>query len=323
MLDSLAGKFSEVWGDHIQPLLSSFIDLFGEVATFIENVWKSVFQPLLNWVADKIFPVISPVLEGIGTLVLTVFAGIADTLNGFITVATGVIGFVNGVFSGDWSKAWEGVKTVFKGVWDAMPDFIKGPIKLIIGFVNSMIGAIENGINFVVRGMNNLQFDVPDWVPGIGGETFGFDLNEISLPRIPQLARGGVLEKGQVGLLEGNGAEAVVPLEKNTKWISRVAATMSDEFGKYRLNTFVPKQSLSLSSYSYEKLKSAMQMERDSRVAQQQYEIKRQNQLLEKLISVVEQKELHIGDDDVFNATRRGQNRFAKRTFKTGWAGID
>lgn len=323
VLDSLAGKFSEVWGDHIQPLLSSFIDLFGEVATFVENVWKSVFQPLLNWVADKIFPVISPVLEGIGTLVLTVFAEIADTLNGFITIATGVIGFVNGVFSGDWSKAWEGVKTVFKGVWDAMPDFIKGPIKLIIGFVNSMIGAIENGINFVVRGMNNLQFDVPDWVPGIGGETFGFDLSEISLPRIPQLARGGVLEKGQVGLLEGNGAEAVVPLEKNTKWISRVAATMSDEFGKYRLNTFVPKQSLSLSSYSYEKLKSAMQMERDSRVAQQQYEIKRQNQLLEKLISVVEQKELHIGDDDVFNATRRGQNRFAKRTFKTGWAGID
>ena len=323
VLDSLAGKFSEVWGDHIQPLLSSFIDLFGEVGTFVENVWKSVFQPLLNWVADKIFPVISPVLEGIGTLVLTVFAGIADTLNGFITVATGVIGFVNGVFSGDWSKAWEGVKTVFKGVWDAMPDFIKGPIKLIIGFVNSMIGAIENGINFVVRGMNNLQFDVPDWVPGIGGETFGFDLSEISLPRIPQLARGGVLEKGQVGLLEGNGAAAVVPLEKNTKWISRVAATMSDEFGKYRLNTFVPKQSLSSNSYNYEKLKSAMQMERDSRMAQQQYEIKRQNQLLEKLISVVEQKELHIGDDDVFNATRRGQNRFAKRTFKTGWAGID
>lgn len=323
VLDSLAGKFSEVWGDHIQPLLSSFIDLFGEVATFIENVWKSVFQPLLNWVADKIFPVISPALEGIGTLVLTVFAGITDTLNGFITVATGVIGFVNGVFSGDWSKAWEGVKTVFKGVWDAMPDFIKGPIKLIIGFVNSMIGAIENGINFVVRGMNNLQFDVPDWVPGIGGETFGFDLNEISLPRIPQLARGGVLEKGQVGLLEGSGGEAIIPLEKNTKWISRVAATMSDEFGKYRLNTFVPKQSLSPSHYSYEKMKSAMQMERDSRMAQQQYEIKRQNQLLEKLISVVEQKELHIGDDDVFNATRRGQNRFARRTFKTGWAGID
>lgn len=323
VLDSLAGKFSEVWGDHIQPLLSSFIDLFGEVGTFVENVWKSVFQPLLNWVADKIFPVISPVLEGIGTLVLTVFAGIADTLNGFITVATGVIGFVNGVFSGDWSKAWEGVKTVFKGVWDAMPDFIKGPIKLIIGFVNSMIGAIENGINFVVRGMNNLQFDVPDWVPGIGGETFGFDLSEISLPRIPQLARGGVLEKGQVGLLEGNGAEAIIPLEKNTKWISRVASTMSDEFGKYRLNTFVPKQSLSSNSYNHDKLKFAMQMERDSRMAQQQYEIKRQNQLLEKLISVVEQKELHIGDDDVFNATRRGQNRFAKRTFKTGWAGID
>ena len=149
-----------------------------------------------------------------GTKFLNTFEEIGKLFDGFITTARGVVTFITGVFAGDWSTAWEGIKTAFKGIWDAMPDFIKGPIKLIIGFVNSMIGAIESGINFVVRGVNNLQFDVPDWVPGIGGETFGFDLNEISLPRIPQLARGGVLERGQIALLEGNGTEAVVPLEK-------------------------------------------------------------------------------------------------------------
>ena len=323
LFGNIGELFSTVWENDFQPSLKLLGDAFGAVADVISVFWKEVLQPCIEWIADNFWPMISPAVEAVGNIFISVFEQIGKTIDGFMTILNGIITFIAGVFSGDWSKAWEGVKTVFKGVWDAMPDFIKGPIKLIIGFVNSMIGAIENGINFVVRGMNNLQFDVPDWVPGIGGETFGFDLNEISLPRIPQLARGGVLEKGQVGLLEGNGAEAVVPLEKNTKWISRVAATMSDEFGKYRLNTFVPKQSLSSNSYNYEKLKSAMQMERDSRMAQQQYEIKRQNQLLEKLISVVEQKELHIGDDDIFNATRRGQNRFAKRTFKTGWAGID
>lgn len=323
VLDSLSKKFSEVWEGNIQPLLSNFIDLFGEVASFIENVWKNIFQPLLKWIASKVFPVISPVLEGIGTLVFDIFSGIVDTLNGFIAIAKGVIEFISGAFSNDWSKSWEGVKSVFKEIWNSMPDFIKGPIKLIIGFVNSMIEAIEDGINFVVRGMNNLQFDVPDWIPGIGGETFGFDLNEISLPRIPQLARGGVLEKGQVGLLEGSGSEAVVPLEKNTKWISRVVATMSEEFGKYKLNTYVPKPARQFESYNLDRFRHDMRMERDVQMAEQQFEIRRQNQLLEKLIDVVEQKDLHIGDDDVFNATRRGQNRFQRRTFKTGWAGVD
>ena len=323
VLDSLSKKFSEVWEGNIQPLLSNFIDLFGEVASFIENVWKNIFQPLLKWIASKVFPVISPVLEGIGTLVFDIFSGIVDTLNGFIAIAKGVIEFISGAFSNDWSKSWEGVKSVFKEIWNSMPNFIKGPIKLIIGFVNSMIEAIEDGINFVVRGMNNLQFDVPDWIPGIGGETFGFDLNEISLPRIPQLARGGVLEKGQVGLLEGSGSEAVVPLEKNAKWISRVVATMSEEFGKYKLNTYVPKPARQFESYNLDRFRHDMRMERDVQMAEQQFEIRRQNQLLEKLIDVVEQKDLHIGDDDVFNATRRGQNRFQRRTFKTGWAGVD
>lgn len=323
VLDRLSKKFSEVWQGTIDPLLKNFIELFGDVADFVRTVWENIFQPVVNWIAKNIMPVVAPVLENVGIVFLNTFEEIGKLFDAFITAARGVIQFIDGVFSGDWSKAWEGVKTVFKGVWDAMPDFIKGPIKLIIGLVNSMIGAIENGINFVVRGMNNLQFDVPDWVPGIGGETFGFDLNEISLPRIPQLARGGVLEKGQVGLLEGNGAEAVVPLEKNTKWISRVAQNMSKEFGRYKLNTSIPKPDFSPTSYDLGKFKSTMQMEMDARIAEQQWEIRRQNQLLERLITVVEQKDLHIGDDDVFNSARRGQHNFNRRTFRTGWAGID
>lgn len=323
VLDSLSKKFTDVWQGTIEPLLSNFIGLLDDVADLVKTVWENILQPVVNWIAKNIMPIVAPVLENVGIVFLNTFEEIGKLFDAFITTARGVIQFIDGVFSGDWSKAWEGIKTTFKGIWDAMPDFIKTPIRTIVGFINSMINAVESGVNCVIRALNAMSFDVPDWIPGIGGETFGFDLNKISLPRIPQLARGGVLEKGQVGLLEGSGSEAVVPLEKNTKWISRVAATMSEEFGKYKLNTYVPKPARQFESYNLDRFRHDMRMERDVQMAEQQFEIRRQNQLLEKLIDVVEQKDLHIGDDDVFNATRRGQNRFQRRTFRTGWAGID
>lgn len=325
VLDSLSEKFTDVWQGTIEPLLSNFIGLLGDVADLVKTVWENILQPVVNWIAKNIMPVVAPVLEKMGTAFSNTFEKIGQLFDAFITAARGVIQFIDGVFSGNWSKAWEGIKNIFKGVWDAMPDFIKTPIRTIVGFINSMINAVESGVNYVIRALNAMSFDVPDWVPGIGGEVFGFNLNEITLPRIPELARGGVLERGQIALLEGNGTEAVVPLEKNTKWISRVAQNMSSEFGKYRLNTTVPKPELSPSFYNMDKFKTTMQMEMDAKMAEYSYGIRQQNELLreqnELLRGIYEKPGL--SDDDVFNATRRGQNRFQRRTFRTGWAGID
>ena len=70
-----------------------------------------------------------------------------------------------------------------------------------------------DGLNVFIRGLNKIK--IPDWVPKVGGK--GLHFNEIS-----KLAQGGVLKRGQVGILEGSGAEAVVPLEKNRQWIAKV-----------------------------------------------------------------------------------------------------
>lgn len=325
VLDRLSEKFTDVWQGTIDPLLSNFIGLLGDVADLVKTVWENIFQPVVNWIAKNIMPVVAPVLEKMGTAFSNTFEKIGQLFDAFITAARGIIQFIDGVFSGNWSKAWEGIKNIFKGVWDAMPDFIKTPIRTIVGFINSMINAVESGVNYVIRALNAMSFDVPDWVPGIGGEVFGFNLNEITLPRIPELARGGVLERGQIALLEGNGAEAVVPLERNTKWISRVADTMSEKFGGYRLNTYVPKPDLTPASYDLGKFRSTIQMEMDARMAEQQYSIRQQNELLREqneLLRGIYEKPV-LSDEDVFNATRRGQNRFQRRTFRTGWAGID
>ena len=88
---------------------------------------------------------------------------------------------------------------------------VKAPLNSVIGVLNSFIGKIN-------------RLEIPEWVPGIGGK--GLDI-----PTIPTLEKGGVLERGQVGFLEGNGAEAVVPLHQNKAWISRVADDMDTAIG--------------------------------------------------------------------------------------------
>lgn len=91
-------------------------------------------------------------------------------------------------------KAWQGVKKIFKGVWDALVDIAKTPINLIIGLINGLTGAVEDAINWIIDGINELSFTTPDWLPGdLGGQTFGFDLSQIDIPEIPKLAQGAVI----------------------------------------------------------------------------------------------------------------------------------
>lgn len=72
-------------------------------------------------------------------------------------------------------------------------DIVKVPINLIIDLVNGLTGAIESGLNFLIDSINTLSWDVPDWVPIIGGETFGFDIPNIDIPEIPHLTQGTVV----------------------------------------------------------------------------------------------------------------------------------
>ena len=163
------------------------------------------------------------------------FGAAGEILNGFFVGAkaiwdaiknifTGIIDFIDGVFSGDWEKAWNGIKNIFKGTWDGLVAIAKAPINLIIGLVNGMLSGVESALNFVIKGLNKLSFDVPDWVPGIGGSTFGFNFAPVDIGKIPYLAKGGDLYTGSavVGeagpeLLTMMGNHAVVqPLTNHT-----------------------------------------------------------------------------------------------------------
>lgn len=185
------GDIKDLWQNHLRPALEA-------IGNFIENVLAPVFKFVFN---HSIVPAVE-----------TAFRFIANLWNGSLKpILQGIIDFVTGVFSLNFGKAFSGILSVVKGVFGGLVAAVKNPINMVIGIVNSFI-----------RGLNQLR--IPDWVPGVGGRG-------INIPQIPMLEQGAVLERGQVGLLEGNGAEAVVPLDKNKKWISAVARDMEGAIG--------------------------------------------------------------------------------------------
>lgn len=138
-----------------------------------------------SFLGDVLEPVFSSVFKSIGKIV--------DDLS---KTFGGLIDFITGVFTGDWKKAWNGIKDIFKGIWNALKDFVKTPINAIIGFINGLVKGVVNGINGMINALNGLSFSVPDWVPVIGGGTFGFNLSTITAPQIPYLAKGAVFKGG-------------------------------------------------------------------------------------------------------------------------------
>lgn len=122
--------------------------------------------------------------------------GISNAITGVKTIFEGVITFITGVFSGNWRQAWEGVRSIFTGIFDTLGALFKAPINAVITLINKAIA-----------GINGLNITIPDWVPGLGGKTFG-----LNIPEIPMLARGGFTNGASIA--GEAGTEAVISFQR-------------------------------------------------------------------------------------------------------------
>jgi phage-related minor tail protein len=219
VLEAITGFFSAAW-DKIKEVWSVVTEFFLGVWNGIKAVfstvigfYKNIFTGAFNGV-KAIWNKAKGFFQGIWLGIRKVFASVASWFGARFREAWNAIkrpfAAVGSFFGGIWST----IKSKFQDIGQRLGDTIGGAFKKAI---NAVLRTVENVINAPVRAINGLIGIINDL--GFG---FGY-LNEISLPR---LAKGGVLKKGQVGLLEGDGAEAVVPLEQNTKWIRRVADEM-------------------------------------------------------------------------------------------------
>lgn len=160
--------------------------------------------------------VIPLVIAGILAVVAAVLA-LTGNLEEFAVnlkenILGGIIDFITGVFTGDWEKAWNGVKKIFKGIWNS-----------IVIVVESAINIMIKGINWLISKLNTIHFDIPDWVPIIGGKSFGIHINPVAEVKLPRLATGAVIPPNREFL-------AVLGDQKSGTNIETPLATMIQAF---------------------------------------------------------------------------------------------
>ncbi|MEI5991446.1 hypothetical protein A5881_002981 [Enterococcus termitis] len=190
--------------DGVKVALPIISDVFATVVGAIKQVWESLLKPVFELIKTVIETVLVPAFtvhfSTIKETVSVAFSAISDLWNNSLKpVFTGIIDFIVGVFTGDWSKAWEGLVSIAGGIFDGLVTVVKTPINLVIGIINGFIG-----------GLNNLQ--VPDWVPGIGGK--GINISEI-----PYLQSGTTSFKGGFARMNEGGRGELAMLPSGTQVI--------------------------------------------------------------------------------------------------------
>jgi len=261
-IQSLIGMVQELWEENqdkitkIGELFRTVFDAIAGLVAWFVDIFKGYIVPFFTWLIECVennlgaikdyFQSIFDYIGGIVDFFIALFQGdwsgmweaikatgqaALDIVVNAFYAAWSVICEVFSPLTDFFSNIWESIKTTCSDAWDAITSMF-GEVGVAIG--DAVTGAVKTAINGVLSGaigIINGFIDAINSVIGVINEIPGVELGKLASLDVPQLEKGGVLEKGQIGLLEGNGAEAVVPLDQNKKWISKVAEDMEAEVG--------------------------------------------------------------------------------------------
>lgn len=213
--DAIVDVFQSAWKSYLKPIFEKIVSFFGKLGDCISAIWNNFLSPIVNYLVKTFGPILTNIFSAVGDVFKTVFSIVGDVVGGILDALGGLLDFITGVFTGDWEKAWNGIKSFFKGIWDAIWGIIKGAINLIIDGINLLWTGIYNAISAIVNAIGG--------VAGAIGDVFGKDWS-FSMPKkaplIPKLAKGGLVKAPTLAVVGDNpGAssgnpEVVAPLNK-------------------------------------------------------------------------------------------------------------
>jgi phage-related protein/predicted nucleic acid-binding Zn-ribbon protein len=283
VFDQLGKTFTELWDNHLKPLWDNISAFIMKFVNDMLDLWNTTLAPFLNWFIVNFGPVIVTCFNTVITVVGIVYGTVCDVISGILKVLGGIIDFITGVFTGNWSKAWLGIQEIFGGIWDIISSVFMGFINMVLAeftgiwtaitqifgavgpwfagvfegawngitgafsAIGSFFGGLWSGIksgfvslvNFLIDGINTMinAFLIPlnvlitGWNNSIGKVIGSIPAITVSIPHIPKLAAGAIVSSPTIAQIGESGKEAVVPLENNTSWISKLAADINNENG--------------------------------------------------------------------------------------------
>lgn len=174
-----------------------------EFGSKVKQLW-TIVKPVVSKIGDIFGTVFKVKLAAIMGAAVGLFSSFVNSIgnvaSGVMTALGGIVDFITGVFTGNWKKAWNGVKDIFGGIFKSLVSLAKMPLNGVIGLIN---GAIE--------GVNKIGIEIPDWVPKLGGKKF-----KIDIPQIPMLYKGTSNWMGGPAMIHDKGAE-IVDLPQGTR----------------------------------------------------------------------------------------------------------
>lgn len=180
VLQNLSNKFVEVKDNYLSPLIDKFLDFGGKVADAITQLWTGALQPFIEWFIANVAPIIARDLQTIVEAVFGFIEVVTPIIEGLITLLSGVIEFVVGVFTADWTMAWEGIKEIFFGIWEILKGIVTAAVNTIYATIKSVWTNISNITTTIWNGIKSLLNTIWNWLKSLANTLFTAIKNAIS-----------------------------------------------------------------------------------------------------------------------------------------------
>ena len=187
---------SKVMAEMGTYIIKGLLDGITSLVDKVKEIWESMKETAVE-IWENVKETLSETWDNIKDKATEIWENLkqffTDTWADIRSVFEGIVDFLLGIFTGDWERAWDGIVKIFDGVWSAM----KRIINSILGGIETMTNGVVKGINAVIKALNGLQVDVPDWITNLTGiSDFGFNIPEVNKVSIPRLADGAVIRGG-------------------------------------------------------------------------------------------------------------------------------
>lgn len=172
IITPLLETLSWLWEEHLSKMVYALGDFIMSLVNGVMEIYNKFIDPIVKFILEILSPVWSALASTVIGALGTIIGVVADVVTGIIETLTGLIDFIVGVFTGNWEKALNGIKTTFKGILDAIAGIFKGVLNIFIDIINGLISGINGAVGLINE------------IPGV---------NIPKIPKIPKLAQGTVV----------------------------------------------------------------------------------------------------------------------------------